>query len=468
MVSQHALIVDDSRTAQFRLKRMLEIYELEVDIAASAEEALAYLSYRVPAVIFLDQSMSGMNGIEALRTIKMNPNTATIPVIMYTSEKGEVFTSQARALGAIDVLYKSSMAPSGLDKMLRSLKIPQRKKAKVGVNESPLPEDTVASINALEQEFSSPENNSQKFVERFELEEVQRQIARLFEIHIADVGRQITKSTQFLSKRLHTQADNQSKNRTEIVVGDVPLDVLNREVSAERRRIGLVSNGLLVLALLALIFVGGLLVNMSGRFSVLSDSYEKTIEIAETNAKQIGRLTNQINYASNAVGNKARLDNDLLATLTWIANTDFSFDLNEEPLGDDMIPHLQQLTYQLADIGYEGLVELTINLGNVCFNRDLNGLLTLAPNDLPAFNCILRADVERSLAVDDYLTLPYLSFEQNSSILRDRRITFAVTEIRLNNPRRAYPFLTEATTAADWNRIAVHNNYISFNFHPYN
>jgi CheY-like chemotaxis protein len=466
MYSQHALIVDDSRTAQLRLKRMLELYELEVDIAASAEEALAYLSYRIPAVIFLDQSMSGMNGIEALRTIKSNPNTATIPVIMYTSEKGEVFTSQARALGAIDVLYKSSMASTGLDKMLSSLKIAQRKKSKAepdkiaAAKESPKPQQT-PEANSKPTQAKTP-----RFAEKFELEEVHRQIARLFEIHITDVSRQISKSTQFLSKRLQANHETQSKTKTEVVVGDLPLDILNQEISAERRKIGVVSSGLLALVLLTLIIMGGLLLNMFGRLSALSNNYDQAVEIAEANARQIGSLTNQLNYTNNSLTNRS-VDTNLLATLTWIANTDFSFGVNQNPLGEDMIPRLQQLTYQLADIGYEGLVEMTINLGNLCFDRDLSGGLRLAPNDLPVIDCIMRAETEQNLTVDDYLTLPYLSFEQNSPILRDNRITLAVSNINLNNPRQAYPFITDTTTAGDWNFVASQNNFISFNFRPY-
>ena len=460
MYSRHALIVDDSKTAQFRLKRMLEVYELEVDIAGSAEEALAYLSYRVPAVIFLDQSMEGMNGIEALRTIKANPNTATIPVIMYTSEKGEVFTSQARALGALDVLNKGSLAPSSLDKMLRTLKIPARKKAKD-------PETTAESETSINVTAATVVTKNPKYVERYELEEIQRQIARLFEIHIADVGRQISKSTQFLSKRLHAQAENTNKPPSEIVVDDVPLDVINREVSAERRRMALVSNGLLAIVFFGLVVLGAMLFNMFGRLADLSNNYSNALAMAESNAKQISRINNDLSYANTTGHTSVSVNRQMLGTLTWIANTDFSFGLDEEPLGENMIPRLQQLTYQLADIGYEGLVEININFGNTCLVRANNGEFSIAPNSLSVFDCTLRSAVEQEFAIDNYLTLPYLNFEQSSQVLREHRIALAVNTVGMNNPRTAYPYLSNDITAADWNRISAQNNYLSFVFHPY-
>ena len=49
-----------------------------------------------------------MDGFEALTAIKNDPRTATIPVMMYTSQEGELYFSQARALGAMGVLPKQT------------------------------------------------------------------------------------------------------------------------------------------------------------------------------------------------------------------------------------------------------------------------------------------------------------------------------------------------------------------------
>jgi len=106
MAHKRALIVDDSRSARLFLARILEKHEIEVDSVESAEAAIGYLASRRPDVIFMDHMMPGMDGFQAVQAIKNDPRTATIPIMMYTSQEGEVYLGQARALGAIGVLPK--------------------------------------------------------------------------------------------------------------------------------------------------------------------------------------------------------------------------------------------------------------------------------------------------------------------------------------------------------------------------
>jgi CheY-like chemotaxis protein len=107
MSNRLALIVDDSRSARHILSRMLESFGLEVASVESAELALTYLQGARPDVIFMDHLMPGMDGFAAVRVLKSNPDTVTIPVLMYTSQEGEMYLSQARALGAMGVLPKT-------------------------------------------------------------------------------------------------------------------------------------------------------------------------------------------------------------------------------------------------------------------------------------------------------------------------------------------------------------------------
>jgi CheY-like chemotaxis protein len=106
MAQKRALIVDDSRSARLFLARILEKHGIEVDSVESAEAAIGYLATRRPDVIFMDHMMPGMDGFQAVQAIKNDPRTATIPIMMYTSQEGEVYLGQARALGAIGVLPK--------------------------------------------------------------------------------------------------------------------------------------------------------------------------------------------------------------------------------------------------------------------------------------------------------------------------------------------------------------------------
>lgn len=106
MAQKRALIVDDSRSARLFLARILEKHGIEVDSVESAEAAIGYLTSKRPDVIFMDHMMPGMDGFQAVRAIKNDPRTATIPIMMYTSQEGEVYLGQARALGAVGVMPK--------------------------------------------------------------------------------------------------------------------------------------------------------------------------------------------------------------------------------------------------------------------------------------------------------------------------------------------------------------------------
>lgn len=116
----HALLVDDSKSARFALRKLLERNGLKVDMAENAEEALGYLNENRPDVIFMDHFMPGMDGFEAIKIIKNQPNTASIPVVMCTSKDGDAYTAEAQAIGATDILSKPA-TPGSLSEVLDKL-----------------------------------------------------------------------------------------------------------------------------------------------------------------------------------------------------------------------------------------------------------------------------------------------------------------------------------------------------------
>jgi len=127
---KRGLIVDDSRSARVILSRMLEQHGLAVDTAESAEQALEYLRQNRPDVIFMDHLMPGMDGFQAVQAIKADPATATIPLMMYTSQEGELYVSQARALGAVGVLPKT-VRPVDVSRVLYQLHLlPDRRQSR--------------------------------------------------------------------------------------------------------------------------------------------------------------------------------------------------------------------------------------------------------------------------------------------------------------------------------------------------
>src|SRR5215471_12253136 len=128
MGAKRALIVDDSKSARLFLARVLEKYDIDVDSAESAEAAIDYLNENRPDVIFMDHLMPGMDGLQAVQHIKNDPRTATIPIMMYTSQEGELYLGQARALGAVGVLPKQ-IKPTDVSKVLYQLHLLQDRRS---------------------------------------------------------------------------------------------------------------------------------------------------------------------------------------------------------------------------------------------------------------------------------------------------------------------------------------------------
>lgn len=115
-----ALVVDDSKSARFALRRYLEGHAFKVDTADSAQQAYLALQQQRPDLIFLDHIMPGIDGFEALRQLKQDPETAAIPIIICSSNEGEAFVAEAREQGAVGVLPKPP-TPELLQRVLASV-----------------------------------------------------------------------------------------------------------------------------------------------------------------------------------------------------------------------------------------------------------------------------------------------------------------------------------------------------------
>ncbi|HEX3002092.1 MAG TPA: hybrid sensor histidine kinase/response regulator [Methanoregula sp.] len=78
------VVVEDSRTQAEYLCHLLELEGAGVVAVASGEEALAAIRNQPPDIVLTDIVMPGMDGYELCHTIKADPKTAGIPVILVT------------------------------------------------------------------------------------------------------------------------------------------------------------------------------------------------------------------------------------------------------------------------------------------------------------------------------------------------------------------------------------------------
>jgi DNA-binding response OmpR family regulator len=100
------LIIDDSKTVCAVLRKMLRENGFTTFEAYDAESALALMQTELPELIFLDIVLPGMNGFEALRSIRRNPRTDSIPVIMISGNESATEQFYVQRIGANDFMKK--------------------------------------------------------------------------------------------------------------------------------------------------------------------------------------------------------------------------------------------------------------------------------------------------------------------------------------------------------------------------
>jgi CheY-like chemotaxis protein len=120
MSTRKILLVDDSKSARYALRLLLQRHSCDVDTAESAESALEKVQAALPDAIFMDHLMPGMNGFEALDVLKGDSRTAHIPVVMCTSNDDVPYQLQAKEKGALGILPKPA-TPDSLQAMLEAV-----------------------------------------------------------------------------------------------------------------------------------------------------------------------------------------------------------------------------------------------------------------------------------------------------------------------------------------------------------
>lgn len=100
------LIVDDSPTTLKILASCVQSLH-QIKMATSGKQCLQIaLQEPQPDLILLDVSMPNMDGYEVCEKLKLNPTTASIPVIFVTGLQGEKDEERGLSIGAVDYITK--------------------------------------------------------------------------------------------------------------------------------------------------------------------------------------------------------------------------------------------------------------------------------------------------------------------------------------------------------------------------
>jgi PAS domain S-box-containing protein len=111
------LVVDDDKALVKSLKYRLEKRGFSIHAAYNGKEALEMAKSHPPDLILLDIVMPEMDGYEAMKALKRNPDTANIPIVVMTGVEVSGGKVKALTVGAADYLNKSS----GFDQVLTAI-----------------------------------------------------------------------------------------------------------------------------------------------------------------------------------------------------------------------------------------------------------------------------------------------------------------------------------------------------------
>jgi CheY-like chemotaxis protein len=411
-MTKTALIVDDSRLARHVLREMLLEHELAVDTAPSAEVALEYLKQQRPDVIFMDHMMPGMDGFEALDAIKANPATATIPVMMYTSQKGELYVGQARALGAFGVLPKG-LKPVEVANVLRSLHL--------------IPEESAADRRT---EAAPRRDEEERGRARELLEELlyqQRQELR------ADLRAWYQRLATDLRTNLPTQRSGRGWRHltTSLAAG---------------------------LALVAAGASGYLYVKTN---QMLRQSDARAAQLIQPTA-ELGTEPKHDRGAVDALPEDPRA---VLDALEWAVNQGGRYAFGAVPLDEDRARIFGVLLNHLRRVDFDGTVLVDVHSGRYCMNYTADGMLDLAPAEQPAALCEQVGWPEaQARRLGSQETVAFANAV--GAATRDTAIQLKVVTHGSTEPVVEYPSFDYGLTAGEWNAIADRNNRVNVRLLP--
>jgi CheY-like chemotaxis protein len=428
-MARRALVVDDSNAARTLLSRMLERYEIEVDSAESAEQALDYLGHHRPDVIFMDHMMPGMDGLQAVQTIKNNPRTATIPIMMYTSQEGELYVGQARALGALGVLPKQ-IKPADVSKVLYQLHLlPERRTTEQ------------SSFRRLDEADDAQAAPAPKPLTDAALRE-----------QFAELRRTLVAMLDSHSERIKAELRS--------MLEDAPVGPLSLE---ERPKPAPSRTGLIA-AVAAIVAVLSLAVAAEQSLERRALSHElaalKAPPAARSAASQSASqaLVPQLARAASAGAGAAGASRRPASTARPLVEV---VPYGEDPLGGPRLDALRQLFDRLIAQSYHGTVDIRIVPGRFCLMGNASEGFSLAPDETAYSQC----DVVGSVPDD---SMPQsqrgsLAFADLAAGLRSASHGTVDVQVETGDETStlvAYPPVSQSLTAGEWNRSGGANNRI--------
>lgn len=106
-MTKHIVVIDDEDDLRTVIKAALVKYAgCQVSTAATALEGLKLVQNQQPDLVLLDISMPDMDGYQCFETLRAEPSTADIPVILLTARVLPRDRRQFAQMGIVGVITK--------------------------------------------------------------------------------------------------------------------------------------------------------------------------------------------------------------------------------------------------------------------------------------------------------------------------------------------------------------------------
>lgn len=101
-------IIDDDSDDSEMLSSALTAEGMKINTFNSGDKALAHLenTTELPTMIILDYNMPCQNGVQTMKSIKSNPATSGIPVVIFSTSVPDLFKETLIQLGAYNCFKK--------------------------------------------------------------------------------------------------------------------------------------------------------------------------------------------------------------------------------------------------------------------------------------------------------------------------------------------------------------------------
>ncbi|GAC1322685.1 MAG: hypothetical protein NVSMB2_20080 [Chloroflexota bacterium] len=106
MTKRRILLADDDPALRRLIGTTLGTNDFDLLQAVDGEEALQIAREQQPELILLDVNMPKMDGFDVCRTLKRDPQTSSIKVVILTARSTEDDRASARDVGADDYFVK--------------------------------------------------------------------------------------------------------------------------------------------------------------------------------------------------------------------------------------------------------------------------------------------------------------------------------------------------------------------------